>query len=548
MIHYRSLLRGVAAHPLAPLLLLLALASMVGGCSVTPIPEPPPQDGTARVRIDAEVLKHEINPLLFGMHIEWVDNGNGLLDSERPKLRSEVVELLQPLDIPLFRFPGGIHADYYNWRDGFGRPRSRKEGVNAFTGKAEKHRFGTPEFAALLQATGAEALITANYGTGSAAMAGGWARGLAKARIEARYWEVGNEIYLADPNADAPNGRAIYHPPERYAKDYPAFRRAIRKALPGAQVGALAHFDTGAFPLAPEGNRDWSERMLRALKTKVDFLAVHNGYAPVIIDDGFDLDNPRQRSAVYRATFAAAEQVRENLREIEAKVAQLSPQNRGVPIAITEHGPLFGLSGRPGRHAAYVDHSRTLAAALYVASFFDVIFAEPSVFMTCYTNPIHRWYGSLLTDTERGLVRTPTYYLYWLYAHRFEHRMVETRVDSPTFSAGQVGLVKARRGVPDLVVSASRSAEGRRLTAILVNRSLDRTLTTSVELEGFEPKALNCQLLSASAATALNGPALTRSTLASGDEIQPRPFACSLASRFEVKLPPASILSLEAKR
>ncbi len=526
----------------------LALALALGGCTVTPTPEPPPQEGVARVRIDAAALGHKVNPLLFGMHIEWVDNGNGLLDAEQPRLRSEVIDLLKPLGVPLFRFPGGIHADYYDWQDGLRRPERRGESANAFTGKAERHRFGTPEFARLLLATGAESLITANYGTGSPELAGGWARALSKARVEARYWEVGNEIYLADPNADAPNGRAIHRPPERYAEDYPAFRQAIREALPQAQVGAIAHFDTGAFPLAPEGNRDWSERMLAALRTKVDFLAVHNGYAPVIIDDRFDLNNAGQRAAVYRATFAAAEQVRENLRTIEAKVAELSPRNVGVPIAITEHGPLFGLSGRPGHHAAYVDQSRTLAAAIYVASFFNVILAEPSVFMSCYTNPIHRWYGSLLTDTEGGLVRTPTYYLYRLYHQRFAAQTVNTQVESPTFDAGQVGLVKARQGVADLVANASRDADGGRLTAILVNRSLNRTLTTTVELTGFEPKTVDCQILTAAGAGALNGPGLSRSTLTSGDEIQPRPFACASAARFEVTLPPASILSLEARR
>ncbi len=526
----------------------LGVLWLTTGCSVTPSPEPPPQEGVARVTIDSQALLHEINPLLFGMHIEWVDDGNGLLAADRPVLRAEVVDALRPLKIPIFRFPGGIHADYYDWRDGFDRPSDRASSTNVFTGAEQEHRFGTPELGALLQATGAEALITANYGTGTAKMAGGWARALAKARMAAPYWEVGNEIYLADPNADAPNGRAIYRAPERYAKDYPAYRRAIRRALPRAQVGALAHFDSGAFPLAPEGNRDWSERMLGALKTKVDFLAVHNGYAPVIIDDRFDLNNPGQRAAVYRATFAAPEQVRENLRTLEAAVARLSPRNRGVPVAITEYGPLFGLSGRPGRHAAYVDQSRSQAAALYVASFFQVIFAEPSVFMTCYTNPIHRWYGSLLTDTDQGLIRTPTYYLYRLYAERFEHQMVAARVDSPTFDAGQVGLVKARQGVPDLVASASRSADGRRLTAILVNRSLNRTLTTTIELSGFEPKTVDCQLLGGSGAAAINGPALTRSTLTSSTEIKPRPVACSAASRFAVKLPPASILSLEARR
>ena len=65
----------------------------------------------ATVAIDASRVLRPVSPLLFGMHIEWVENGNGLLEADRPVLRSDVLGLLTPLRVPAFRFPGGIHAD-----------------------------------------------------------------------------------------------------------------------------------------------------------------------------------------------------------------------------------------------------------------------------------------------------------------------------------------------------------------------------------------------------------------------------------------------------
>ncbi len=521
--------------------LAMALALVLGGC-----PGPPRMD-EARVEIDPARLGHRVSPLVFGMHLEWVADGNGLLDPVRPVLRTAVLDRLRPLGVPLFRFPGGIHADYYDWRLGVGPPPARRASRNVFTRKPERHRFGTPEFLALLEATGAEALITANYGTGTAAETGAWAEYLAAAGHPARYWEVGNEIYLSGPRADGPNGREIYHSPEEYARDFPRYRAAIRAAIPDALVGAIAHLDSGAFSLGAAENRDWTERMVPALAERADFIAVHNAYAPVILDDATNFASERQEREVYRALYAAAAQIRDNLDEVARTVARLSPIHDGVPIAVTELGPFFGLSARPGMHAAYVDQTRTLAAALYTASVLDVLIGDPRVLMGCYTNPIHRWYGSLITDDGgQRLVRTPTYHLYALYRSRFEPRLAAAEVTSPSFDSRRVGIVKARSGVPDLIARASVSEDGRRLTAMVVNRSLTRTLRTTVALGGFVPEAVDCLILTADEPDAISGPGLTAS-IRSGGEIVPRPFSCPAVSPMELVIPANAILSLVAE-
>jgi alpha-L-arabinofuranosidase len=504
--------------------------------------------GTAQVHIDADQVVRDVSSLLFGMHIEWVENGVGLLDPRRGTLRREVVDLLQPLRIPFFRFPGGIHADYYDWRDGIGPANNRRNSANVFTKRDERHRFGTPELAELLRVTGGKALITANYGTGTPQLAAGWAAHLKKGGIPADWWEVGNEIYLADPNADAPNGRKIYRAPEQYARDYPAFRIGIKESLPQARVGAIAHLDTGAFSLAPPSNRDWTVRMLQALGTRADFFAVHNAYAPVIIDDRGRFDDEASRREQYRSLYAAARQVPENLDALDREIARRSPQNAGVPYAITEFGPFFGLSGRPQVHATYVDQSRTLAAAIYVASIFDVLLDDPRVFLAAYTNPIHPWYGSLITDTDGRLVLTPTYHLFQMYRTRFEPHLLATTTTSPSFDAKPVGIVKAHTGVSDLVARASTSADRRRLTVMLVNRSVERRLQTTVSTGRFVPVTADCRLLSAVSPSAQNGPALTATTTA-GAKIVPLAMPCTPSNQgLALELPPNTIASVVMAR
>jgi alpha-N-arabinofuranosidase len=495
-----------------------------------------------RIEIDARRVERDVDPRLFCMHLEWVENGLGLLDPRRPALRKEVLDRLVPLRVPMFRFPGGILADHYDWRLGTGPAESRGSSENPFTRKAERHRFGTPELAELLRATGAKAMITANFGTGSPGMAGDWAAHLVQAGVPAPLWEVGNEIYLSGPASDGPNGRRIYRPGEQYAREFPAFRDAIRKASPGTRVGAIALLDDGAFPMAPAENRQWTERMLGALRTPADFVAVHDAYAPVVIDDSGDFTSEARRGEAYRSLYAGAEQTRENLEAVGALVDRLSPGNRGVPLAVTEFGALFGVSAKPGPQLVYVDQSRTLAAAIYVASLLDVFLGNPRVMAACYTNPIHRWYGSLLTDTDQGLVLTPTYHLYALYRDRFESKLLPVRVSGPRFAAGRLGLVKKRAEVPAVVARASRSADGRRLTVMVVNRSVDRAHDATLTLAGHAGGKADCMVLTAPSPAAVNGPRLTDTTVAG--EVVPRPVACTVRDGVAVRLPPSSVVSV----
>lgn len=499
--------------------------------------------GAAAVTVHAGSFQRQLPSDFFAMHIEWFEDASGLVQPGTGTPRNDVVALLRPLGIPLLRFPGGISADYYDWRKGIGPQRGELR--NPFTKKMETVRFGSAEFVALAKQLGARACITANYGTGTAADAAAWAKWFSDHDLRPDCWEVGNEIYLSGPKATGANSAEIYKSGAQYAQDFPGYVSAIKGVIPNAKVGAIAHIDTGAFPLADAGNPNWTRQMLDALSTKADFFALHDGYAPVVIDDSVDLTREADRQKLYRAMFAAALQTKDNLATVASEIAKRSPVNANAPFAITEFGALIGLSSDPARHLAYVDQSRTLASALYVASVLDVYMGDPRVEITMFTNPVHKHYGSLLLVDASGVVASPTYYLYRFYRDRFEPRLVATDVTSPSFSSEQVGVVKARSGVPALVARASKSPDGRRLTLLFVNRSISAPVETDVTLEGFTPARVSCEILAAPSLNAINGPSLG-ATVAKGATVAPKPFTCGTAATQRLSLPPGSILSFVA--
>ena len=79
-------------------------------------------------------------------------------DSEIPNvrgIRTDVVQALRHIRVPVIRWPGGCFADYYNWRDGIG-PRSgrRRIGNTRWGGSVGDNSFGSHEFLDLCEQPG----------------------------------------------------------------------------------------------------------------------------------------------------------------------------------------------------------------------------------------------------------------------------------------------------------------------------------------------------------------------------------------------------------
>lgn len=197
------------------------------------------------------------------------------------------------------------------------------------------------------------------------------------------------------------------------------------------------------------------------------------------------------------------------------------------------------------RHLGYVDHTRTMASAVFTASVLGVYMDDPRVRMTMFTNPVHKWHGALVLADASGPVTSPTFELYRFYADRFEHALVKTEVSGPTFSSTTLGVVKARASSPALMANAGRSKDGRRLTVLLVNRAVEGELATELAFDGFVPKTISCQLLSAPL-EASNGPVLSKSVQKVAP-IKPRAISCTPSATQTLTLPAGAILSVVAE-
>ena len=188
-----------------------------------------------RITINPERSVGTINPNLYGHFSEHLGRciyGGIYVGEDSPipnvnGMRTDVVEALRAIRIPVLRWPGGCFADEYHWQDGIGPKAQRKRMVNTHWGNVvEDNSFGTHEFLELCRQLGCEPYINGNVGSGtvremvewveylnspgdSTVVRRRWANGR-EAPWGVKYWGVGNENWGCGGNMR----------PEYYADEY----------------------------------------------------------------------------------------------------------------------------------------------------------------------------------------------------------------------------------------------------------------------------------------------------------------------------------------
>jgi len=450
-------------------------------------------DTSARLTVQTQQVVRAIPRGLFGANIEVIRDANGLWDRARDGLDPQLVALARELRLDSIRFPGGVWGDAYDWRLGVG-PRAARRAVPNVPGDRETHAnlFGTQEALDFAKAVGGRLFLSANVGTGDAALAAGWVRhvnGEAGRHRQVPLWEIGNESYLAGDLAGA------HMSAERYADRVLEYAAAMRAVDPEIRIVAIGLRNFGRYQLNAVQN--WNEIVLRRAGHVIDMFAVHNGYAPLLTDTG-----ARDIERVYAALHAFPEQMARNLRDTAEEVARFAPGHaHRIRLAVTEWGPLFAVD--PAN--PWIDHSKTLGSAVFVADVLRVMAQDPSTDVAHFFKLNEISFMGWLRRHGSGWITTPPAMAFGLVSRGMEPLLLGSRMEAPVYTSPTIGHVAGERGVP-FVTGMASAAEGRdAATVLLINRHPRAAAVVEVALAG---------LSGAGRATAqvLTGPALDAHT------------------------------------
>jgi alpha-N-arabinofuranosidase len=464
-------------------------------------------NGTITFSIDPSKPKKKVNPLVFGGNVEWIDNAQGLWNPKKYSLDSLFSPMIQELRTPILRFPGGTLSDYYKWKDGVGPTDKRKPGFNVFEKKYEPMNFGTDEMIAFADLLDSSILLTVNAGTGSPDDAEEWVRYLQKKGRTPQYVEVGNEIYMAKPQSDDPNGKHIFHKAEGYADKLISISDKLKRIDPSIKIGAIGGLDTGNYDIVYD--KKWIKKIFSSAGDKIDFLALHNAYAPVIFTE-YDYYNKNKLQEAYKSLYAGVNFFEDNLKKIGEEISTVSKRHGdSSKFAITEHMSYFSDQSKEA-----VDQTRTLAAGLYTASLLQSFVRNDRILMANYMGFTHKYFGMMITKTEQGLVRTPTYYVYRMYREMLDDYLIDCVVSgSGHFSSKSVGIVPANSRVAFVDTLATLNKKTGRVALYVINKSFDTAMKVKVNFVDKSRKATKIEVLTASSANAINGPSLSGSVV-----------------------------------
>ena len=126
----------------------------------------------AKVTAAAEMKIGEIDRRIFGSFIEHLgravyggiyEPGHPLADEEG--FRTDVIKLINELDVPVVRYPGGNFVSGYNWEDGVGPVEERPARLELAWGVTEPNKFGTNEFMRWCKKAKTSPMMAVNLGT-----------------------------------------------------------------------------------------------------------------------------------------------------------------------------------------------------------------------------------------------------------------------------------------------------------------------------------------------------------------------------------------------
>ncbi len=126
----------------------------------------------AKITLAKEFKIGEIDKRIYGSFIEHLGRAvyGGIyepdhLTADEDGFRKDVIELVNELNVPIVRYPGGNFVSGYNWEDGVGPVESRPKRLDLAWGTTEPNTFGTNEFMKWCQKANTECMMAVNLGT-----------------------------------------------------------------------------------------------------------------------------------------------------------------------------------------------------------------------------------------------------------------------------------------------------------------------------------------------------------------------------------------------
>jgi alpha-N-arabinofuranosidase len=260
----------------------------------------------ARIALDKEFTRTTVDERLFGSFVEHLGRAvyGGIYEPGHPRsdpegFRTDVLDLVRELQVPIVRYPGGNFVSSFNWEDSVGPVEKRPVRLDLAWRSVELNTVGLNEFARWAKKAGTQAMIALNLGT----------RGIDAARNLVEYCNYPGGSYWSDlrraHGAQEPHGFKVwclgnemdgpwqvgYKTADEYGRLAAEVGKAMKLFDPTLQLVACGSSNT-KMPTFPQ----WEATVLDHCYDTVDFISLHNYFKnhdndlPTFLGESLDMD------------------------------------------------------------------------------------------------------------------------------------------------------------------------------------------------------------------------------------------------------------------
>ncbi|SFK93012.1 alpha-N-arabinofuranosidase [Lachnospiraceae bacterium KH1T2] len=403
-------------------------------------------------------------------------------------MRTDVVEALKKIKIPVLRWPGGCFADEYHWKDGIGPKETRKKMINThWGGVVEDNSFGTHEFMELCRQLGCETYVNMNVGSGSVQEMSEWVEyltfkgvspmaDLRKKNGHEEPWDV-NFIGVGNENWGCGGNMR----PEHYANEYRRYSTYCRN-----------YTDKKMYKIMGGPNVDdynWTETTMKTIGKSgtypadlISGISLHYYVHPGGWENkGSALDFDRNE---YYETIRKAYYMDELITRHGDIINQYDPEKR-IGLIVDEWGTWYRVE--PGTNPGFLYQQNTMRDAI-VAGVTLNIFNQHSdrVQMANIAQLVNVLQAVILTDGADMLL-TPTYHVFDMYKDHQDAELLASYIENEV-----IGTETDK--IPEISQSVSISEDGS-LNITLVNASDDKDETIDVIPVEYNAKEVKASIL-----------------------------------------------------
>lgn len=431
------------------------------------------------------------DPMIYGHFIEHFhrqiyggiyDPGNPLSDEDG--LRTDVLDAMRHIKVPVLRWPGGCFVSSYHWKDAVGEKRT------PFFDKAwrveDPNTFGTDEYVNMCRKIGCEPYICTNAGTGTAEEMSDWveycnlenegqyarwriANGYEKPH-KVKYWSVGNENYGAwEIGAKSA---------EEWGRLVAEASKMIKHVDPETELTAAALTDL-----------DWNINLLRMSGQFLDWISIHRYWDDV---------HEHNDLADYETVMAFTNHTGDSIRKVRGLLEAMGLEKK-IRIAFDE----WNLRGWCHPNAHTVSQGVTKEDYLYPRDLNDdnsKYTMADAVFSACFLNecnrncdivgmanfaPIVNTRGCIYTYKE-GIVLRSTYHVFDLYVNYLGDVILDAwsegmkSMEARNSASGQTETTE----LIDVLATEFSDREGAALAIVNKHPDEAQEITLDLEAEG----------------------------------------------------------------